>query len=274
MSDPRTLAMDESRGSSTLAVRSSSPVTGRRPEDVGGLALVDEKVEQRLAVTARSLLDDLLDVPLHGPELRTRLTGLIRLGDAPMHEVGDSVARVLRRPTGALSGGEDPVARTGAVLAEVRQLVVERDLARHVPAPPAGVEQLDALTRDLLRGQDALRHDNAALQTERDALWQSLGRLADTAVLVRLLGDGLERRVAALRAQGRSDDATTLESDALLAVRRNHQDLLTQLAVGVQGYLALDVVRRTNVELVESVDRALDTVAALRVAAMVDLGRS
>lgn len=274
MSDPRTLAMDESRGSSTLAVRSSSPVTGRRPEDVGGLALVDEEVEQRLAVTARSLLDDLLDVPLHGPELRTRLTGLIRLGDAPMHEVGDSVARVLRRPTGALSGGEDPVVRTGAVLAEVRQLVVERDLARHVPAPPAGVEQLDALTRDLLRGQDALRHDNAALQTERDALWQSLGRLADTAVLVRLLGDGLERRVAALRAQGRSDDATTLESDALLAVRRNHQDLLTQLAVGVQGYLALDVVRRTNVELVESVDRALDTVAALRVAAMVDLGRS
>ncbi len=39
---------------------------------------------------------------------------------------------------------------------------------------------------------------------------------------------------------------------------RRSQDLLTQLAVSVQGYLALDLIRRNNVELIKGVDRAHD----------------
>jgi uncharacterized protein YaaN involved in tellurite resistance len=47
-------------------------------------------------------------------------------------------------------------------------------------------------------------------------------------------------------------------------------DLLTQTAVNVQGYLALDLVRRNNLELIKGVDRATTTtVAALRTAVMV-----
>jgi uncharacterized protein YaaN involved in tellurite resistance len=53
-------------------------------------------------------------------------------------------------------------------------------------------------------------------------------------------------------------------------VRQRHQDLLTQLAAAVQGYLALDLVRRNNHELIKGVDRATTTtVAALRTAVMV-----
>src|SRR5690606_566282 len=86
----------------------------------------------------------------------------------------------------------------------------------------------------------------------------------------RHLGDGLEQRIAALRADGKADDATTLEKDALFYVRQRHQDLMTQLAVSVQGYLALDVVKKNNTELIKGVDRALDTtLAALRVAVIV-----
>ena len=47
-------------------------------------------------------------------------------------------------------------------------------------------------------------------------------------------------------------------------------DLLTQMAVTVQGYLALDLVKKNNVELVKGVDRAsTTTVAALRTAVTV-----
>src|SRR5690606_28859802 len=119
-------------------------------------------------------------------------------------------------------------------------------------------------------GQDELRLDNAAIQTERDALWAALGQLANYAVLARELGTGLEQRIAGLRADSKADDATTLETDALFYVRQRHQVLMTHMAVSVQGYLALDVVKKNTTELIKGVDRALDTtIAALRVAVIV-----
>ena len=45
---------------------------------------------------------------------------------------------------------------------------------------------------------------------------------------------------------------------------------MTQLAVSIQGYLALDLVRRNNMELIKGVDRATTTtVSALKTALMV-----
>jgi uncharacterized protein YaaN involved in tellurite resistance len=56
----------------------------------------------------------------------------------------------------------------------------------------------------------------------------------------------------------------------LFYVRQKVQDLTTQLAVSVQGYMALDVIRRNNIELIRGVDRATTTtVSALRTAVIV-----
>jgi len=52
--------------------------------------------------------------------------------------------------------------------------------------------------------------------------------------------------------------------------RQKIQDLLTQMAVNVQGYLALDLIKKNNIELIKGVDRATTTtVAALRTAVVV-----
>ena len=64
--------------------------------------------------------------------------------------------------------------------------------------------------------------------------------------------------------------ADAITSDLLFTVRQKHQDLLTQLAVSAQGYLALDVVRKNNVELIKGCERATTTtVSALRTAVIV-----
>ena len=56
----------------------------------------------------------------------------------------------------------------------------------------------------------------------------------------------------------------------LFYVRQKHQDLLTQMAVSIQGYLAIDLVRKNNIELIKGVDRATTTtIAALRTAVIV-----
>jgi len=68
----------------------------------------------------------------------------------------------------------------------------------------------------------------------------------------------------------RADKAKVLRDDVLYAVRQKHQDLLTQLAVSIQGYLAIDLVRKNNLELIKGVDRATTTtISALRTAVIV-----
>ena len=53
-------------------------------------------------------------------------------------------------------------------------------------------------------------------------------------------------------------------------VRQKHQDLLTQLAVSIQNYLAIDIVIKNNIELIKGVDRATTTtISALRTAVIV-----
>lgn len=265
------------------------------PEKVSGIVLVDAETQQQHAARAGEFLDDLLDVPLHSPEFQTKLAQLTRIGEDTMNQAADSANRMLQRPAAAVAGsGDDPASRTGASLGELRQIVSELDPNRHdltggkrlrkfLPGGSAieryfrkyesAQDQLDAITKALKGGQDELRMDNAAIQTERDHLWDALGQLANYAVLARHLGDGLEQRIAGLRAEGKAEDATTLETDALFYVRQRHQDLMTQMAVSVQGYLALDVVKKNNTELIKGVDRALDTtLGALRVAVIVSQG--
>ena len=64
--------------------------------------------------------------------------------------------------------------------------------------------------------------------------------------------------------------AKALREDVLFYVRQKHQDLLTQLAVSIQNYLAIDIVIKNNLELIKGVDRATTTtVSALRTAVIV-----
>ena len=270
----------------------AAEVVVREPEKVGGMVLVDGDAQQKHANTAREFLDDLLATPLQSPEFQIKVAQLTRLGEGTMQQAGASSNRMLRRPAAALAAtGADPASRTGKTLVELRQIVTELDPKRHdltgakrfLKLLPGGSAiqryflkyesaqgQLDAITKALKGGQDELRQDNAAIQTERDALWAAMGRLANYAVLAHHLGEGLEQRIAHLRNQGNNEDASTLESDALFYVRQRHQDLMTQMAVSIQGYLALDVVKKNNTELIKGVDRALDTtLSALRVAVIV-----
>jgi uncharacterized protein YaaN involved in tellurite resistance len=80
----------------------------------------------------------------------------------------------------------------------------------------------------------------------------------------------LDQRLEAKAAELDSSDpakAKVIRENALFYARQRTQDLLTQMAVTVQGYLALDLVKKNNVELVKGVDRAsTTTVGALKTA--------
>ncbi|MGO4758893.1 toxic anion resistance protein, partial [Streptomyces sp. 2MCAF27] len=141
-------------------------------------------------------------------------------------------------------------------------------LRDHVAKYASAQGTLNKIVGSLRGGQDELRRDNAALHTERIRLWESMGKLQEYAVLADALDTAVERQITAVEATDPTQ-ADALRADVLFPVRQKHQDLLTQLAVCAQGYLAMDVVRRNNEELIKGVDRAATTtVSALRIAVM------
>ena len=111
--------------------------------------------------------------------------------------------------------------------------------------------------------------DNAAIDVERQKLWEAMGNLEQMIHIAKTLDGKLEEKAADLDATDPAK-AKAMRESALFYVRQRTQDLLTQMAVSVQGYLALDLVKKNNVELVKGVDRAsTTTVGALRTAVTV-----
>jgi uncharacterized protein YaaN involved in tellurite resistance len=96
-----------------------------------------------------------------------------------------------------------------------------------------------------------------------------MGRLEQMIHLSKTLDERLEAKALELDSSD-PEKAKAIRETALFYVRQRSQDLLTQMAVTVQGYLALDLVKKNNVELVKGVDRAsTTTVSALRTAVTV-----
>jgi uncharacterized protein YaaN involved in tellurite resistance len=128
---------------------------------------------------------------------------------------------------------------------------------------------INAIIESLKRGKDELLRDNAAIEQEKINLWTLMERLEKYIYLGKHLDAALSQKVAALEASD-VEKARVIREEMLFYTRQKVVDLLTQMAVNVQGYLALDLIRKNNLELVKGVDRATTTtVAALRTAVMV-----
>ena len=126
-----------------------------------------------------------------------------------------------------------------------------------------------AILKRLQSGKDELLMDNAAIDTERANLWTAMGRLEQMIHLSKAMDQRLEDKANELDHTDPAK-AKAIRETALFYTRQRTQDLLTQMAVTVQGYLALDLVKKNNVELVKGVDRAsTTTVSALRTAVTV-----
>ncbi|AQT74136.1 toxic anion resistance protein [Streptomyces sp. fd1-xmd] len=276
---------------SPLVLSAPEPVAPVRKEQAAGLVPLQDGVRDEMARRAGEYVGSLAGIDARSPEFAQRIGEITALGSADVRTAAQQSNRMLERAVRSLGsdGGGDAQARVAGSLVELRRTVEDLDprdtpgrgarrlLAKlpggnrfrdHVAKYASSQATLNRIVAALRSGQDELRRDNAALHTERSRLWETMGRLQEYAVLTEALDGAVSQRVAEAE-QTDPQGADVLRADVLFPVRQKHQDLLTQLAVCAQGYLAMDVVRRANDELIKGVDRAATTtVSALRIAVM------
>ena len=128
---------------------------------------------------------------------------------------------------------------------------------------------LDAILRSLYDGQDELRKDNAAIEEEKVEAWAVMEGLEQYIYIGRRIDAALEAHVRDIE-ESHPEKTRIIREELLFSIRQKVQDLLTQLTVTVQGYLAMDIIRKNNLELIKGVDRATTTtISALRTAVIV-----
>src|SRR6476469_4304691 len=267
------------------------PVAPARAEDAVPIPAADQaKLDSMVA----SYLDAVTALDPHSQAFADKVRDVGHLGDEDIRASAGVSNRLLQKPLAAIeSGGLTEASTVGRSLLSLRHEVEDLDPSKQgdlfSPKKLLGIlpfgagdklrdyfdkyrssqHQIDAIITALYHGQDELQRDNAAIEQEKVNLWTVMGRLRQYAYLAQHLDDALTARIAAIEATD-PERAKVLKEDMLFSVRQKHQDLLTQLAVSVQGYLALDVIRRNNLELIKGVQRATTTtISALRTAVIV-----
>jgi uncharacterized protein YaaN involved in tellurite resistance len=253
---------------------------------------VDDATARQIEQAVNAFVDALVTLDPHSPEFQRKVESVSQMGNNEIRRSAESSNRFLDRPAAAMDRG--PLgggSKVSTSLVELRRQVEELDPTRQgmmggghklLGVIPFGnrvrdyfskyqsaQHNLDAIIQALYNGQEELQRDNAAIEQEKVNLWQMKGRLEQYSYMASKLDEALEARVRTLELSD-AEKAKRLQEDVLFYVRQKRTDVLTQLAVNMQGYLALDLVRKNNQELIKGVDRATTTtVSALRTAVIV-----
>lgn len=271
----------------TLNLTPPDPVPPVARDKAAGLVPLDDEKRSKLDEKVGAFIADLVAQDANSPEFGVRVDQLTSMGRKEIAEAAGHSNRFLDRPVRAMDSDN----KVGVDLAELRRTVEDLDPGKRgnllAPRKLFGIIPFGNRLRDyfdgyksaqghinsilgsLASGKDVLIKDNAAIDVERQNMWATMGRLEQMIHISKTLDAQLEAKTLELDSTDPAK-AKAIRDSALFYVRQRSQDLLTQMAVTVQGYLALDLVKKNNVELVKGVDRAsTTTVAALRTAVTV-----
>jgi len=278
---PDAFRLEPAAAVAPVPVESASGRVRLKPEAVGEL---DAQV--------RRFIDDITNHDSQDPRFKEAVERIHAMGNKDIEASAAVSNRMLERPVKTLNNGLfDKGAEIGKGLIDLRRQIEELDPARQgdlfsarklLGIIPMGnrladyfdryqssQSHLNAIIEALKRGKDELLRDNGAIEQEKQNLWSLMERLEKYIHIGRKLDTELDAKARALDITD-VEKARVVREEMLFYTRQKVTDLLTQMSVNIQGYLALDMIRKNNLELMKGVDRATTTtVSALRTAVIV-----
>jgi uncharacterized protein YaaN involved in tellurite resistance len=281
LAPPAAFTLEPPAPVAAVPLESASGRVRLKPEDIGAL---DQQV--------RRFVEDISAHDSQDPQFKEAVERIHSMGSKDIEASAAVSNRMLERPVKSLQNGLfDKGSEIGQSLIDLRRQIEELDpsrqgdlfsprkllgliplgsrLADYFERYQSSQSHLNGIIEALKRGKDELMRDNAAIEQEKTNLWALMERLEKYIHISTKLDGELEAKAGAL-ATGDPEKARVVREEMLFYARQKVTDLLTQMSVNVQGYLALDMIRKNNLELMKGVDRATTTtVSALRTAVIV-----
>lgn len=291
------MALNISAPEPVVKLEDPTPVEVVKESDLtnDNLPKIDPETSLVIKSQAASFTKEIVALDVNSPEFDKKMLDISNLAAAEITKSGEGTNRILQRAStsvaGAKKGGGGAQLAVANTLGELRSTVQDltpnpgelntrskilgfipfgKNIDRYFQKYESAQTQLDNIIKGLMHGQDELHRDNATLAEEKVRLWETIGELHGYSEMAKELDANVSAEISRLKGAGQIEKANKLDSDVLFPIRQRHQDILTQIAVSVQGYLAMDLVRKNNTELIKGVDRArTTTVTALRTAIIV-----
>lgn len=252
--------------------------------------------QSRLTPFIQSFISDFMKQEFNSPAFHARVDSLTALGAREIAAAAAHSNTFLDRPMQALDGNNSVGNNLAALRSTIENLDPERDgdftqrrlifgfipwgtraarIKTYFDGYASAQSHLATILSNLAESKAGLISDNIAIDSERENLWEALGRIEQMIFVAREIDHQLSHEADRLAQSSDSTEsdirkAGVLRETAIFYTRQRTIDLQTQLAVTAQGYLVLDLVKKNNIETIKGIDRAsTTTVAALRTAVIV-----
>lgn len=273
-----------------LVLKTEKPVDVVKPEEAAAKAQVIVPINPKIQQVADAFVTEIASMDVTSPQFADKVSSIANMGDREIKATSEMSNRMLDRP--AVQNSKDaPQNKVGKTLVDLRNTVTDLDPKRAdlkgakkvLKWMPGGSKidnyfakyksaqgHINDIVTALETGQDELMKDNASIKVERDNMRMAMAKLSEYNTLTEAMDAAVVAKIDEMRMSGKNEEASALESDVLFAVRQRRQDIMTQMAVAAQGYLALGLIVKNNEELIRGVNRAKSTtLAALRTAVIV-----
>ena len=277
--------------SPVITLEAPQPVAVVPQDEADQMVKLDLTKVPELDAKVNDFVRYVLQTPVNTAVFDEKVNAIHQLGSAEIRASAQIANRMLDRPAKSMDKAlfdNSPIAKS---LTELRSVVEELDPSRQgsLSSPrkflgiiPMGKSvqdyfrkyqssqtHINAIIESLYHGKDELMKDNASIEQEKVNMWALMQSLRQYIYVGKKIDERLGQKIGELEATD-PEKARVVKEELLFYVRQKNMDFLTQLAVNIQGYLALDMIRKNNLELIKGVDRATTTtIAALRTAVMV-----
>jgi uncharacterized protein YaaN involved in tellurite resistance len=292
MNQPQQTTTQELSPPDAFTLEPPQPVVAVPVESASGRVRLKPEAVAELDAQVRQFIDDITAHDSQDPKFKEAVARIHSMGNKDVEASAAVSNRMLERPVKSLDNGLfDQGSEIGKGLIDLRRTIEDLDPSRQgdlfsarkllgfIPMGNKLVDYFDryqssqahlnAIIESLKRGKDELLRDNAAIEQEKTNLWSLMERLEKYVHIGKKLDAELDAKARTLDAQD-PEKARVVREEMLFYTRQKVMDLLTQMSVNIQGYLALDLIRKNNLELMKGVDRATTTtVSALRTAVIV-----
>ena len=277
--------------SPVITLEAPQPVAVVPQDEADQLVKLDLTKVPELDAKVNDFVMHVLQTSVNTSVFDEKVNAIHQLGNAEIRASAQIANRMLDRPAKSMDKAlfdNSPIAKS---LTELRSVVEDLDPSRQgsLSSPrkflgiiPMGKSvqdyfrkyqssqtHINAIIESLYHGKDELMKDNASIEQEKVNMWALMQSLRQYIYVGQKIDERLGQKIGELETTD-PEKARVVKEELLFYVRQKNMDFLTQLAVNIQGYLALDMIRKNNLELIKGVDRATTTtIAALRTAVMV-----